>query len=1007
MIGILVLLALTLVGNSYADPRVWDTDGVAVRKGYDLRWQGQVARSETGSNLVVWTDGREERIALIGQLYSPQGDPQWGHNGMLLARSEGIGIYDPEIVRSEDGWFAFWFDYDIRIEGEDEIYVGRPKLMKYSDEGDPLWPDPERIGISMWPEEIDNFNDGYWGIVPDGAGGAYVQWSRRTAIYVQRVNSDGTIAWPTAFELDSGSWMPFFKMVDDGLGNAFICWTISTEIYLEKLDPNGILLWDEPVHVQTNSSFRSDLNVAADGTGGVIVAWNDRRHEPSFDIYMQRVSNTGQQLWQFNGVRVSESNSNVHSLRLAACVDGNSIDGVLVQWVQQIGFDQDALVAQKVNLNGGIVWSAGGEELCTNNSPQVTIDEPRLLSDRSGGLIACWSEYEDLSERLIKLTRLNAAGEQAWAGHCAVTVSDSGWISTGRAAIGGNDNILTLWRTSYSTNPPLMWNAHSFSSGQEIEPEPQVLCELFDGEAAESQMVSVANGGTAFFWRDTRYGRNEYYYQILNGAGTEQFVRDGVRLVVASDLEHPSLNGLVTCSDDLGGFFAVYKDYVGDLYEVHVAHVDVLGQHFTPPNGVAISPNPQYDQLDPTCIADRSGGAYVAYSTFDESFQLDAMLARVDTYGEPVWSDQLSIGANPEFDDFVVGLVPCDANSCIVIWRTGDFRQYTFHASKVTLDGTIVWEHEVIPQTDTYSVQVVPWDGASLVWQRDSVNSADIFTQYISTDGVLRYPSGGLAVTSEEGVQGSPRASVVDDGYLIVAWLDLNSQTGTDIRAQKVSSNGNLMWDESKLLFHGTSQYLALEEVLSTFNNGIYITWTDVPPAMPTHQVVYATHLDEDGELAPDAFWHQEGGAIVCESRMGQWNPKMCLSSDQSVVISWLDLRTSDYSSSLYAQRFGDWIPHGDANVNPELAFEFSLSQNYPNPFNPETVIEFALPTASKATLRVFDVTGRLVATLIDESLAAGVHRANFDAARLASGVYFYRLEAAKYSMTRKMVVLK
>ncbi len=81
---------------------------------------------ETGSNLVVWTDGREERIALIGQLYSPQGDPQWGHNGMLLARSEGIGIYDPEIVRSEDGWFAFWFDYDIRIEGEDEIYAGSP-----------------------------------------------------------------------------------------------------------------------------------------------------------------------------------------------------------------------------------------------------------------------------------------------------------------------------------------------------------------------------------------------------------------------------------------------------------------------------------------------------------------------------------------------------------------------------------------------------------------------------------------------------------------------------------------------------------------------------------------------------------------------------------------------------------------------------------------------------------------------------------------------------------------
>ncbi len=62
--------------------------------------------------------------------------------------------------------------------------------MKYSDEGDPLWPDPERIGNATWPEENRQLNDGHWGIVPDGGRCLSVQWSRRTAIYVQRVNSD-------------------------------------------------------------------------------------------------------------------------------------------------------------------------------------------------------------------------------------------------------------------------------------------------------------------------------------------------------------------------------------------------------------------------------------------------------------------------------------------------------------------------------------------------------------------------------------------------------------------------------------------------------------------------------------------------------------------------------------------------------------------------------------------------------------------------------------------------
>ncbi len=106
----------------------------------------------------------------------------------------------------------------------------------------------------------------------------------------------------------------------------------------------------------------------------------------------------------------------------------------------------------------------------------------------------------------------------------------------------------------------------------------------------------------------------------------------------------------------------------------------------------------------------------------------------------------------------------------------------------------------MIPQTDTSSVQVVLlWDGVSLrVAERFQVNSADIFTSlHFPIDGVLRYPSGGLAVTSEEGVQGFSRASVVDDGYLIVAWLDLNSQTGTDIQRRRFRLNGNLMWDET------------------------------------------------------------------------------------------------------------------------------------------------------------------------------------------------------------------
>ena len=83
------------------------------------------------------------------------------------------------------------------------------------------------------------------------------------------------------------------------------------------------------------------------------------------------------------------------------------------------------------------------------------------------------------------------------------------------------------------------------------------------------------------------------------------------------------------------------------------------------------------------------------------------------------------------------------------------------------------------------------------------------------------------------------------------------------------------------------------------------------------------------------------------------------------------------------------------------------MQQNYPNPFNPSTTISYDLPTDSKVTLKVFDVLGREVATLVNGFVEAGSHQAVFNATRLASGVYFYRLQAGAYSATRKLAILK
>ncbi|MCB2203668.1 T9SS type A sorting domain-containing protein [bacterium] len=85
----------------------------------------------------------------------------------------------------------------------------------------------------------------------------------------------------------------------------------------------------------------------------------------------------------------------------------------------------------------------------------------------------------------------------------------------------------------------------------------------------------------------------------------------------------------------------------------------------------------------------------------------------------------------------------------------------------------------------------------------------------------------------------------------------------------------------------------------------------------------------------------------------------------------------------------------------------FALAQNYPNPFNPSTEISFTLPKASQVSLRIFNLLGQEVATLVDEYRNAGTHRVTFDASKLSSGMYIYRLESGANSVAKKMMLSK
>ncbi len=121
-------------------------------------------------------------------------------------------------------------------------------------------------------------------------------------------------------------------------------------------------------------------------------------------------------------------------------------------------------------------------------------------------------------------------------------------------------------------------------------------------------------------------------------------------------------------------------------------------------------------------------------------------------------------------------------------------------------------------------------------------------------------------------------------------------------------------------------------------------------------------------------------------------------------ITGWAMGTSSNYFPKLFKTTNGGV---GIININSEIPSSYSLLQNYPNPFNPTTNIKFQIAKSGNVKLIVFDILGKEVATLINESLQPGTYETTFDASNIASGIYFYKLITDGFSETKRMIAIK
>lgn len=174
--------------------------------------------------------------------------------------------------------------------------------------------------------------------------------------------------------------------------------------------------------------------------------------------------------------------------------------------------------------------------------------------------------------------------------------------------------------------------------------------------------------------------------------------------------------------------------------------------------------------------------------------------------------------------------------------------------------------------------------------------------------------------------------------------------------------------------------------------------------------------------------WYEDPtGGNRSKNTPGSVFDRMTDDYDRRLIQYYRDTLSAVYSTSALAYTGAQGgFPAGDLNWFPSKKAEwelwvatdvnddidnmptsFKLNQNYPNPFNPSTKISFALESAAKTTLTVYNILGQKVATLLSQELLAGYHEVNFNASNLASGVYLFRLDSGDFTAVKKMMIMK
>lgn len=429
-------------------------------------------------------------------------------------------------------------------------------------------------------------------IISDGAGGAIVAWydgrGVNNDIYVQRVSAAGSALWATnGLPLCTAIGSQLNPVsVPDGAGGAIVVWYdrrsgTNYDLYAQRVNAAGVPQWapTDGVAVCTFAGDQLHPTVVADGSGGVIVAWEDLRNTgvTGNDVYAQRVSGSGALQWTSTGVLVSAAPAD----QLVPMLVSDGAGGAIFTWQDYRIGSAFEIYAQRVSAAGAAQWAANGVAVCAAANDQLA---PTIVSDGVGGAIVTWYDLRS-GQYNVYAQRVSATGAMQWPANGVVLSTASGSQLPAIATDGAGGAIVT-WYEFGGGGTDIFAQRVSAAGVPQWATNGVAVC-IAANDQYNPTITSDGAGGAIVSWLDYRTNLNftDVYAQRLSATGIPLWAVNGV--AVSTALQNQSYPVLV--SDGAGGAIVTWPDNRNGLgnADIFAQRVERYGQLGNPEATIA------------------------------------------------------------------------------------------------------------------------------------------------------------------------------------------------------------------------------------------------------------------------------------------------------------------------------------------------------------------------------------------------------------------------------------